>query len=207
VQNTKDLEVVRNILTDLPMQYAFKAGKTDIFAGLEEAARIARPLPPKSSTVVLLSDGDTVPATGMPKLPVAVAHILVVGVGNPNTGKFIDGHLSRQDSSTLRQVALRLGGVYHDGNEKHLPTDLLKQITQGGKAGLLAKLTRREYALAACAAGATVLAGLPWLLSLFGTRWRPGVPLARTTVDRPRPERLASRSVGVDGAGTRAELP
>ena len=48
VKETKDLEVVRNILTDLPMQYAFKAGKTDIFAGLEEAARIARPCCPRA---------------------------------------------------------------------------------------------------------------------------------------------------------------
>src|SRR5437660_706399 len=43
VVRTTDPEVVRNILEDLPMQYAFKPGPTDLFAGLEEAARIARP--------------------------------------------------------------------------------------------------------------------------------------------------------------------
>mgnify|MGYP001574708544 CR=1 FL=1 len=36
------------------------------------------------------------------------------------------------------------------------------------------KLTRREYALIACATGALVLALLPLLLHFFGTRWRPG---------------------------------
>ena len=32
--------MVRNILEDLPMQYAFKAGPTDLFSGLEEAVKI-----------------------------------------------------------------------------------------------------------------------------------------------------------------------
>ena len=67
VENTTDMEVVRNVLEDLPLEYAFKAGPTDLFTGLEEAARVARPWQPHSTTVVVLSDGDTVPATGMPK--------------------------------------------------------------------------------------------------------------------------------------------
>ena len=43
-------------------------------------------------------------------------------------GKFIAGHQSRQDASTLRQVAVRLSGTYHNGNEKHLPTVLLIDV-------------------------------------------------------------------------------
>ena len=43
VEKTRDAEVVRNIFDDLPMQYAFLAGDTDLFAGLKEAARIAHP--------------------------------------------------------------------------------------------------------------------------------------------------------------------
>ncbi len=176
VIETTDLEVVRNILNDLPMNYAFPSGPTNIFAGLEEAARIAHPWQPGSTTVVLVSDGDTVPATGMPSMPASVAHVLVVGVGDPLAGKFIEGHQSRQDASTLRQIAVRLGGTYHNGNDKHLATDVLRQISLGGAQGVFERLTRREYALLACGGGATVLSFLPLALFLAGTRWRPGVP-------------------------------
>jgi Ca-activated chloride channel family protein len=182
VIDTTDLEVVHNILGDLPMQFAFKAGPTNMFAGLEEAARLARPWRPGSTILMLVSDGDTVPATGMPKLPASVAHVLVVGVGDPKAGKFIEGHQSRQDVSTLRQVAVRLGGKYHNGNDKHLATSLLQEVTQAGAKSPFEKLTRREYALLACGLGASVLALLPLLLHRFGTRWQPGVrrpPAAR----------------------------
>src|SRR4029079_6796839 len=86
VVDTKDLEVVRNIFGELPLQYAFPAGKTDLFSGLTEAAKIAQPWQPKSTLLLLLSDGDTVPATGMPKLPASIAAVLVVGVGDPRAG-------------------------------------------------------------------------------------------------------------------------
>lgn len=183
VVDTTDVEVVRNILRDLPMHYAFKTGKTDVFAGLEEAVRVTQPWPPKSTTVILISDGDSVPATGMPKMPASVAHVLVVGVGDPLNGKFIDGHQSRQDTSALRQIALRLGGEYHDGNENHLSTSLLQQMTRTKDRSKFERLTRREYALIAIAVGAAAYALLPVLLHFLGTRWRPGV--ARTTTTGP----------------------
>ena len=42
------------------------------------------------------------------------------------------------------------------------------------------KLTRREYALIALAAGALALALLPPALTQWGTRWRPGVSRERS---------------------------
>ena len=182
VVDAKDMEVVRNILHDLPMNYAFRVGKTDLFAGLEEAARIAHPWNPRSATLLLISDGDTVPATGMPKLPASIREVLVVGVGNPRSGTFIDGHLSRQDASTLRQIAVRLRGRYHDGNEKHLPSGLLAQLAIRPEDSPFERLTRREYALIAAGLGASVLAFLPLLLHRFGTGWQPGIP---PTIERP----------------------
>jgi Ca-activated chloride channel family protein len=179
VVDTRDPEIIRNILTELPMQYAFPAGGTDLFSGLEEAARMAKPWRPGTATLVVVSDGDTVPTTGMPKLPASVAHVLVVGVGDPQGGRFVDGHQSRQDVSTLRQIATRLGGLYHNGNEKHLPTDMLRQVTVSGRQSKLARLTKREYALLACGTGAGILALLPLALHYAGTRWRPGTPLRR----------------------------
>lgn len=174
VEDTRDVEVVRNILGDLPLHFAFPSGKTRLFDGLDKAAEIAAPWNPKSTTLILVSDGDTVPAQGMPRMPASVDSVLVVGVGDPTTGKFIDGGQSRQDVSTLRQIATRLGGTFHNGNAKHLSSVLIRDLTRGGEGGVLEELTRREYALAACGLGAVLLALLPVLLHLFGTSWGPG---------------------------------
>ena len=178
VEDTTDIEIVRNILNDLPMHYAFKAGKTDIFAGLEAAAAMAKPWEPKSTSVILVSDGDTVPATGMPKMPASVSHVVIVGVGDPVNGMFIDGGQSRQDTSTLRQIAVRLRGTYHNGNVNHLSTDLLRKLSPADSRSEWEKLTRREWALIACGGGALILSILPFLLHFAGTMWRPGVAIS-----------------------------
>jgi Ca-activated chloride channel family protein len=179
VEDTIDMEVINNILDDLPMNYAFEVGQTKLFDGLDEVAKLTRRWEPRSTTLLILTDGDTVPASGMPKMPAAVSHVVVVGVGDPRAGSFIDGRQSRQDASTLRQIAVRLGGTYHNGNEKQIPTDLLNTVTQRLEDGPFDRLTRREYALLACALGAMVLALLPWGLYLAGSSWRPGVNLHR----------------------------
>ncbi len=173
--DTTDVEVVRNALTDLPMHHAFVAGETDIFAGLEEAARIARPWQPRSTTVILISDGDTVPATGMPRMPASVSGVLVVGIGDSRSGSFINGRQSRQDASTLRQIAARLDGFYHNANEKHVATATLEALSGGDSESVWEALTKREWAIIACTLGSLIYAFLPMLLHYAGTMWQPGV--------------------------------
>ncbi len=173
VVDTNDVDVVRNILNDLPMHHAFPVGKTNIFAGLEEAIQIAKPWRPRSANLILLTDGDTVPATGMPKLPASVNKVVVVGVGDPVQGRFIDGRQSRQDASTLRQVATRLRGVYHNGNEHHISTDLINQMTRTSGESKLQQLTRRELALICLALGGIVFGLLPLALHFWGSPWNP----------------------------------
>jgi Ca-activated chloride channel family protein len=175
VLDTTDREVVRNILTELPMRHAFKPGETDIFKGLEEAAKIAKPWPPGSAVLMVVTDGDTVSATGMPKMPASIGtNVVMVGVGNPTVGKAFGGHMSRQDVSTLRQVANRLAGTYHDGNEKHLSTELVSKIDEQAKPRGMDQWTPREWALLCAGAGCGVFALLPALLTLIGTGWEPG---------------------------------
>lgn len=178
VVDTIDGEVIRNILGDLPMDWAFDAGSTNLFEALEEAVKVAHPWNPDDATMLIVTDGDTVPPTGMPKLPASINHVLFVGVGDSAAGSFIDGRQSRQDVTTLRQSAVRLGGVYHDGNEKQIPTDIVRFVSSTGRASPFEALTRREYALIACTLGAIMFAALPWLLHAFGTAWRPGVAIA-----------------------------
>jgi Ca-activated chloride channel family protein len=177
VEDTTDLEVVRHILTEVDMRYAFKAGSTRLFDGIAEAARIAKPWRIGSALLVIVSDGDTVPATGMPELPPSISGTLVIGVGDNVAGKFIAGHQSRQDESTLRQVAIRLNGEFHNGNKRHVPSNVIAAAAADARKPLIEQLTLREYALIAVAAGSALLALLPLLLHLFGTSWRPGVAM------------------------------
>lgn len=175
VVDSKDIDVVDGILGDLPLYQAFDSGETRLLTGFEEAVEIARPWNPGSTTIVLLSDGDTVPPQGMPAMPAAVADVLIVGVGDPNQGSFISGKQSKQDAFTLRQIANRLGGTYHDGNTKHLPSDLIANIVRRGEDNQEEPWSRREYALLAIGIGAFVLALLPWFLDRFGNRYLPGI--------------------------------
>jgi len=179
VVDTIDSEVVRNVLSDLPMHFAFKAGETRLFAGLEEAARIAAPWERDSTTLIVASDGDTLPPTGMPKMPPSVNGVLVVGIGDPAKGSFINGRNSRQDVSALRQMALRLGGSYHDGNKRQVATTVLETVTADAERERLLQLSRREYALLAIGLGAALLALLPVLLQFFGSRWAAVRPAGR----------------------------
>jgi Ca-activated chloride channel family protein len=176
VEETRDLEILHNLMDDLPMHHAFPSGKTKLLDGIAEAARISAKWPRASATLVLVSDGDTVPSTGMPKLPPSISGVLVAGVGDPVKGSFIDGRHSRQDGSTLRQIATRLGGEYHDGNAKLVPTAMLKRLGTLTNESATRLPGRRELALLLTALATTTLATLPLLLHLFGSTWNPGPP-------------------------------
>jgi Ca-activated chloride channel family protein len=201
VEDTKDISVVENILNDLPMHFAFVPGETNLFSGIQAAVDVARGWRPRSTTVVLVSDGDTVPSTGMPKMPPSVADVLIVGIGDPVNGSFLNGRNSRQDVSTLRQIAVRLRGVYHNGNDRHLPTELLRRFTTSANGEERFSWGLREWALAALVASALLLNIFPLLLHYFGTTWQPGIRFAsrvhRVAIDND-PRRPQNNAVDVN---------
>ena len=174
VQESRDAEVILNFLDGLPLSSVFPVGKTRLFDGLEEAAEIARYWPPNSATLLLVSDGDTVPASGMPKMPPSINGALIMGVGNPTKGSLIDGRQSRQDVGALQQIATRLGGQYHDGNVRHVPTSVLNELGSLKTDQDSLKLTLREYALIAGVTSALGLALLPVFLYFFASPFKPG---------------------------------
>jgi hypothetical protein len=97
----------------------------------------------------------------------------------------IDGHLSRQDASTLRQLANRLRATYLDVNEKHLPSQQLASLSRAMPMRDASDKGRREFALAAVATGATLLSVISLALAFLGSSWLPRVP-TRTTTSRER---------------------
>jgi Ca-activated chloride channel family protein len=189
VVDTYDLAVVKNILDDLPLELAFDTGQTSLLDGVREAATVARDWTPGSTTLLVVSDGDTIPDTGLSRMPPSIRDALVLGVGSNGAGINIDGHLSRQDSSTLRQLAARLGGNYFDANERHVPTKELRAFARSLPERQDRRASRREWALAAVAVGSSLLALLPVALAVAGSVWPYR---ARTAVRRQTPSTFSS---------------
>ncbi|MGQ0627966.1 MAG: vWA domain-containing protein [Phycisphaerales bacterium] len=178
VIDTFDLNVVKNVIRGLPLEQAFKAGQTDMYSGVREAIKIAERWEPGSTTLVVLSDGDTLPEQLLPALPPSIGDALVIGIGNPFRGSDIAGRSSRQDAPSLKHLAARLRGEYHDGNALHLPTAVLRSLN-------MVTLRRSEtpalrtLALIALALGATLLALISPALAFFADR-RPRVGATQT---------------------------
>ncbi|MHC4794268.1 MAG: vWA domain-containing protein, partial [Planctomycetota bacterium] len=164
---TFDKEVVRNALDGLPMSTAFESGATKITEGVAKSLETARSWMPGTATLLVVSDGDELTSTAIPALPASIADVLVVGVGDTQQTMSVGGHASRQDTVSLKQLAARLGGIYHQGNTRHPPSRLLEELTMieprlSDGDGL------RELAIHASVAGVAALALLGPLLSIVG---------------------------------------
>src|SRR5690606_32183887 len=167
VQETFDKEVVRNALDGLPMYVAFEPGATDVNKGVAAALDHARIWPRDSAMLVVVSDGDSSAGRDPISRPDSIADVVVMGVGDPYRSTIINGHASRQDAPSLKQLAARLGGIYHDGNQKHLPSGVLDGISVTSPRASEA-VSLRDAALVAVGAGASVLALLAPALILLG---------------------------------------
>lgn len=176
LKDSKDHEVVRHIMESMPMYHAFKPGKTKLLDGVKLASEMVDGWNPRSTYVLMLTDGDTVPDKGMPKMPASVADVIVVGIGDPSAGKFIDGHQSRQDVPTLRRIANRLQGTYHNGNQKHLTSQIVSMFVERPDDDDRDSWTRREWSIAAIVLGTFLFSILPIMLHYGGTRHRAGTP-------------------------------
>ena len=175
VKECADREVIANFTENLPLHIAFRPGKTDLVKSLNQAGEWVKDFPRKTTTALVLSDGDTVPDSGLNAMPSAVAEVIIAGVGDVARGAFIDGHLSRQDSATLSQLARRLGGRYHDGNHKHIPSEWLQRLSAPEQDSSKTHLNLRVLAITLLALSIAALCLLPVVLECFGSSWKPGV--------------------------------
>jgi Ca-activated chloride channel homolog len=173
VKECADRELIWHFADNQALHIAYRPGKTDLIKSLNSAGKIVQDFPRKSTTVLVLTDGDAVPNTGLQPMPSSVAGIIVAGVGDPTRGTFVDGHLSRQESVTLSQLARRLGGRYHEGNAKQVPSTLLRSLTAAEDRVDRLQVSLRLLAIITLASSVALLCLLPLLLEYLGSGWKP----------------------------------
>ena len=171
VMEARDPELVRNVFNGLPLTYAMPLGQTDLGQAINAAVKLAGDFPEGSTRLIIFTDGDSVNLVPITPRPKSVKEALILGLGNPHKGSFIDGHQSRQEGDTLRTVATALMGTYTDVNEKHLPTTALGDLVVTAPLPQRG-LSRAEWAVLAMAVGAAVYALIPVALELFGSDWK-----------------------------------
>lgn len=171
ILEAEDAELVRNVFAGLPVWYVMEEGKTDLGTGVRFALEQIAEFPEDSTTVFICTDGDTIGMGSIQKPPKSVRNIYVLGVGDPLQGTFIDDHMSRQNASTLRTLAGRLGGEYIGVNEKHVSTLSLGGLA-AGVGGSKQRMDLADLAIYVFAAAAMVLAAIPVALEYFGSDWK-----------------------------------
>ena len=169
IEETFDLNVVRNLLDGLPLHSAFPAGQTKFMDGMSEALDYARRWPSGSTAVVVVSDGDFETTPPIRSIPSSVADAIVIGVGDPVRPTTVSGHRSKQETHSLTTLASQLRGVYHQGNERHVPSSMLDSLSMiSPRTSDIIGL--REAGLVSTGFGALILALLTPLLTAFGYR-------------------------------------
>jgi Ca-activated chloride channel family protein len=171
VMEARDPELVRNVFNGLPVTYAMPLGKTDLGRAVNETLELVADFPESSTRIILFTDGDSVSLVPIAPRPKSVSEVLVLGIGNPNKGTYIDGHQSRQETGTLRSLAASLGGAYEDVNTKHLATTALGDLVVP-LAPLAKGLNLEQIAVLAMVLGALINGCLPIALELFGSDWK-----------------------------------
>ena len=179
VMEARDPELVRNVLNGLPLTYAMPVGQTDLGSAINRSLELVADFPKSSTRLILITDGDSVPLAAINPRPASIREMLVLGVGNPHKGSYIDGHQSRQEADTLQRVATSLLGAYHDVNERHLDTaalgDLIVPLALPNQG-----LTLAQWAVLMMVLGAVIKALIPVALEYFGADWK-----VRTVAAKP----------------------
>jgi Ca-activated chloride channel family protein len=167
LQDSTDKNVLANLMDGLPLYTAFVPGETDMQAGIDAAFAMAKGWARRSTTLVVISDGDLARPVVPRERPASIADTIVIGVGDPNRATELAGHASRQDTWMLKALAGKLDGHYHEGNTKHLPREIIERLSMiaprpGDALGL------REAALVCVGIGGACLGLVGPLLILFG---------------------------------------
>ncbi len=179
-QKVFDREIVRNILNDLPVEYALLPGKTDLGKAVNSALELIQDYPRKSVTFMICTDGDTLETAEIRSLPPSVKRALVLGVGDIQQGTMIDDHLSRQDPIVLDSLARHLNGSYLNVNVRHVSSTEISSLCRAGGGSPVRTRSRGDVALLVLAVLAFLYVGvLPLALEFCGSDWHPRAAAAQ----------------------------
>ena len=193
LQDTTDKNLLPNLMDGLPLYTAFKSGDTDMQSGIDAAFAMAKGWARGSTTLVVISDGDLTKTVNPGPRPASIADVIVIGVGDPVRGMVLSGHNSRQDAWVLKTLAGRLDGYYHDGNTKHLPSEIIDQLTMiAPRVGDV--LSLREAGLVALGFGCAALGLIGPLLLWFGTPRGYAAALRDASAADQRIQRISVKS-------------
>ena len=193
LQDTTDKNLLPNLMDGIPLYTAFKSGDTDMQSGSDAAFAMAKGWARGSTTLVVISDGDLTKTVNPGPRPASIADVIVIGVGDPVRGMVLSGHNSRQDAWVLKTLAGRLDGYYHDGNTKHLPSEIIDQLTMiAPRVGDV--LSLREAGLVALGFGCAALGLIGPLLLWFGTPRGYAAALRDASAADQRIQRISVKS-------------
>ncbi|MFM9961216.1 MAG: vWA domain-containing protein [Planctomycetaceae bacterium] len=171
VVDATDINVVRNILDSMPLVWSFEPGETRLLDGVRVAGELARDWPPKSTTMFVCTDGDTVDFSQVPKLPRSVRDLEILAVGDPVVGTLVGNHASRQEAGILRRLAAELHGSYHNVNTQHLPSKALAELARVPPPPPSLGWQIKDLARIAVTIAAVLLTLIPVALQYFGSAW------------------------------------
>lgn len=171
VVDAMDINVVRNILDSMPLVWSFEPGETRMLEGVRVASELARDWPPKSTTMFLCTDGDTVDFSQVPKLPRSIRDLEILAVGDPIVGTLVGNHDSRQEAGILRRLAAELHGSYHNVNTQHVPSKALAELARVPPPPASVGWQIKDLARIALTIGAVLLTLIPIALQYFGSAW------------------------------------
>ena len=173
IQESIDRNLILYMAKDLPLHIAFKAGKTNLLEALNKTAAQCSKLKRGSTTLLVISDGDTVSDTGLEALPPSIDRVLIAGIGDTAKGQFIDSHLSRQDTASLAQLARRLRGQFHDANTRHIASESLTSLLSPASSKGIVTMDAKTTSIAVIALAAALQALIPFLLQHAGAPTHP----------------------------------
>ncbi len=173
VVDASDVNVIRNVLDNLPLVWSFQPGETRLLEGIRVANELAESWPAKSATMMICTDGDTVDFSQIPKLPRSIRNVEILAVGDPLVGTLIGNHDSRQQAGVLRRLAAELHGSYHNVNTQHLPSAALTELAYMPPPPPQVGWQLKDLARCAVALGVALLALIPVALHCLGSVWNP----------------------------------
>jgi Ca-activated chloride channel family protein len=171
VEDAVDKAIIYNVLDDLPIEKVMGPGKTDLAKAISKGLELVADKREESTTVIVVTDGDTVEIEDLHYLPPSVKHALVLGVGNTKEGISIDGHMSRQDAAALNFLATYLEGSYIDVNQKLVETGEIAYLVQSEDLMVARSWNLADIAMLLFICSACLYAVLPLLQEYLGSEW------------------------------------